>query len=185
MLDVTIPPAITARGKKTLRPCLAVQEYGPLLWVAPRYRCFQPPSYLLDSMPWPTTRSIGRVWETRAAVLGSYQWWMMLKDHKARAARWTTVPASGLHREVTVEVYKRVAGWIALKDSPDDAEEGEAYVRDVALDWGAKLICLLVEEWEFRTKDGLQAYVAAYKASKLPWQRFVTDTEHLFKSEAR
>ncbi|KAI0684986.1 hypothetical protein C8T65DRAFT_701806 [Cerioporus squamosus] len=147
VLDVTIPPELTARAKKTLRPCLAIRGYGMVLWPPPRYRWFQPPSYMLHHMLLPTTRSIAGVWETRAAVLGSYQWWAMIEDCEARAAWWTMVPVSVLHREVTLEVYKRVAGWVELRQSQGDPKEDEEYVREVGLDWGAKLIWCPMRHW--------------------------------------
>ncbi|TFK80128.1 hypothetical protein K466DRAFT_605591 [Polyporus arcularius HHB13444] len=184
-LEVEIPSDLFARAHGcTLRPCLAVADYGPLLWPPP-HRFFQPPTYMLDAMPWPPASSASGKWESRAAVLGSYQWREMIGRCGARMARWTTEPADILHREVTVEVFKRVAGWCALRDTELDVEEEEEYVREVALDWGAKLTSMLVEEWECRTRDGLKGYQEAGKAKRLPWQRFVTQTEQLYKSEAR
>lgn len=185
-LAVEIPESLVTRAQRTLRPCLALasDDYGPLLWSPGSRRFFHPPTYMLDAMPWPTVRSLGGVWETRAAVLAAYQWRELMEDGRSRMARWTA-PVAALHREVTTEVYKRVAGWTALYGSQLDVEEEEQYTREVALDWGAKVVLLLVEEWEFRARNGRGAYEKAAKADQLPWQLFVAQTERLFASECR
>ena len=99
--------------------------------------------------------------------------------------RWTAHPIATLHREVMNEVYRRVAGWTALHGSQLDVEEEEQYTREVALDWGAKVVSLLVEEWDFRARNGGEAYEKAAKADQLPWQLFVVQTERLFASECQ
>ncbi len=53
----------------------------------------------------------------------------------------------------------------------------------VGLDWGAKIIWMLVEEWKIRKDKDEAGYREHRRGSNLPWQIMMKDTMRLFNQE--
>ncbi|KAI0702838.1 hypothetical protein C8T65DRAFT_579058 [Cerioporus squamosus] len=168
-LDVKIPDELRARGRKVLRACLALDddEYGPTmgLWTSP-YRFINPGVHNLYALPRPPWQSKRGLWESRVAVLGTFQYREVLTAGAARYERWISKPQDNIATPGDGEVMRRVAAWEELKDFEVEIEDelDDTDVRELTLDWGAKIVCMLVEEWECRTRRGLQGYEDAREA---------------------
>ena len=189
-LQVDIPEELLERGQKVLRASfsLADDEYGPTLglWTSP-YHFFPPAQYLLDALPRPPWQSKQGLWESRAAVLGVFQYAEVVTAATARYERWTTDPVDITQCRVAGELTRRVVGWTQLRESNWDMDAytdvGDGRdLRELTLDWGAKLVCLLVDEWEL-CSHGLQEYKEAWEGKMLPWHRMVAQTKALYAAE--
>ncbi|EIW53787.1 uncharacterized protein TRAVEDRAFT_52911 [Trametes versicolor FP-101664 SS1] len=157
-VGVLVPLELYTRSQKTLRASFAVQEPGPLLglWTSP-YEFAMP-----DVSSLPTIdggkRAKASVWNSCAAVLGAYQYGEVIETGWRRFEQWMAddLALDEIEAQVKEEVVGRVEAWVRLADSV--TKDGpDVDVMTVGLDWGAKIIRMLVEEWEMR-KDGDAGY---------------------------
>ncbi|KAI0750099.1 hypothetical protein C8Q80DRAFT_1101205 [Daedaleopsis nitida] len=184
-IDIDIPPEISARGCKALHVSFAHLriDTGPLLglWTVPYM--YEPP--LLGTLH-DEGGTVGEeedvensAWTSRAAILGTFQYGEIMAAGSARARQWEEEDLRVLRPGLVKEVNARVTAWVTLKDSGRESDED----RGTALDWGAKLICLLVDEWDVR-REGVEGYSGARRTGDLPWQRFRKDTMRWMNEDA-
>lgn len=125
-------------------------------------------------------------WSSRTAILGAYQYGEAIEAGWGRFERWTAddLVLEETEAEVKQEVVERVQAWEHLaKATTTDTEGREA--MEVGLEWGAKVVRLLVEEWVIRKENGVDGYREHRKTSCLPWQKMMKDTMRLFNTENR
>ncbi|TFK81070.1 hypothetical protein K466DRAFT_604804 [Polyporus arcularius HHB13444] len=169
---VDIPDDLFDRAQNDLRASFgAVHGSGPLLglWTPP-YRfthAEEDVTYLLL----PNIRSDDPRAERRA-VLGAFQCCAVLAAARDRRERWTTLSVEELEVEVQSEIAARVDAWRILRDSAIDGSWSDDV--DIALDWGAKIVDMLAEEWECRL-HGTEQYTQLIRSRDMPWQRLVSD----------
>ena len=162
---------------KTLRP-VAFSFTGTTpalllgLWEEPytySYPIDLPPTQQSDAM----SELAGR-WNTYEARVGAAIYDKIIDGGWERSRSWSkpqtdsevAMTEASLKKELTL---RRVAWQCAV----DEVYDGERRVlRDVYLDWGAKVVIMLGAEWEQR-KAGAEEYLALRKAGKLPWQDMI------------
>lgn len=102
--------------------------------------------------------------------LDARQYACMIAAVRERHKAWTLETYDDTYLAATVqdEVDLRIAAWYRLKEQ----EEAELVndIKEIALEWNARLICTLVEEWQCRRK-GWKVYYDAHRAQELPWQK--------------
>ncbi|OJT02932.1 hypothetical protein TRAPUB_6504 [Trametes pubescens] len=182
-VGVQIPAELASRSLRIFRASFAVHDAGPLLglWTRP-YNFEMPDLCLLPSSE--DADNAESPWSSRAAILGAYQYGEVIEAGRGRFERWTddSFVLDETETDVKQEVTERVQAWVRLaKAMPTDAEGSE--VMTVGLDWGAKVIRMLVEEWEVRKEKGVDGYREHRKISRLPWQNMMKDTMGLFNTE--
>lgn len=67
---------------------------------------------------------------------------------------------------VTKELHIRVVSWFGMYH--DQEKDAQGKVREVVLEWAARIICILAEERELSLKE---IYCSASQAMNLPWQQ--------------
>lgn len=173
---ISIPPELRARAKHVPRASFAVHDAGPLmgLWTSP-YDFVEPDE---ASLTCPENNGTS-LWGSRAAVLGAYQYSQIIETAWSRFELWTEEGCSldVLEAEVKKEVAARVEAWVRLAKQSDGTTE-------VALDWGAKIVWMLAEEWDIRCDGGIEKYREERKSSRLPWQQMMKQTMGLFNQES-
>ncbi len=190
-LGVEIPPELLRRGEVVLRASFALDEheFGPTLglWTSP-YGFFPPPQYQLNALPRPPWLSKGGLWESRAAVLGAFQYTSVITAATTRYERWTLDPIENVQRRVTGEIARRVAAWVELRECDWDQDDyyeddgDETDLRELALNWGAKLVYMLLDEWGIRSR-GLHEYQEAWDTKNLPWHVMIAQSKALYAAE--
>ncbi|KAL1948715.1 hypothetical protein VTO73DRAFT_10521 [Trametes versicolor] len=180
LLGQVAPAELRARGSKPLVACLAVQDDGPLLglWTLP-YEFEHPDGRLLGRL---RKRAAGGRWSTVAGLLGGVQYNQLVDVCWSRYERWSNPDVAEDPAEATLEVAARIQAWAKLKNATIADEDSEA--REVALDWGAKIACMLAEEWEVRAREGVSGYKAYNRAGRLPWQRMMKEVMHSYNQDA-
>ncbi|RDX43070.1 hypothetical protein OH76DRAFT_1488170 [Lentinus brumalis] len=160
-----LPDDLIVRAEKVLHASFGlVLGSGPLLGLwAPPYRFVAAEEDVMDR---PLVRADGAR-PQRAAILGAFQCRQVLVAARDRRGRWRHTCEDELEVEVHCEIAARVDAWRALRDSiPEDTGSED---EELALDWGAKIVHMLAEEWEWRQR-GLEAYTRMLGSSKMPWQ---------------
>ncbi|KAL6300466.1 hypothetical protein BKA93DRAFT_752682 [Sparassis latifolia] len=108
---------------------------------------------------------------TRA--LGSRQFTLLVEAGRQRSEIWDEKEdiqdqILAMERELTA----RTRAWVDLHGA--SWEDGRVTTgRDVALDWGAKIICTLARELEIVQKGEVE-YMRSLEVGKLPWQHMNT-----------
>ncbi|OJT05681.1 hypothetical protein TRAPUB_3499 [Trametes pubescens] len=182
-VGVQVPAELTSRSLWIFRVSFAVHDTGPLLglWTRP-YNFEMPDLCLLPSSEGDDNTE--SPWSSRAAVLGAYQYGEVIEAGHGRFEQWmdNSLVLDEIEADVKREVIERVEAWERLaKAMTTDAQGGE--VVEVGLNWGAKVIRMLVEEWEVRKDNGADGYREHRKTSSLPWQKLMKDTMRLFNTE--
>ena len=105
-----------------------------------------------------------------SGILNAFQYRLMRSSGANRAEHWRSQPASGIVSETMKELGARIGGWqwygeqMVIFDDPD-----LIVTHEIALDWGARIICTLAFELEMLQK-GLDVYRSALDNELLPWQ---------------
>ncbi|KAI0740268.1 hypothetical protein C8Q76DRAFT_790736 [Earliella scabrosa] len=171
-----IPRAQRMRAQSHMRASFTVLDEGPLLglWTPPYH--FEPPGALEGR-----AIDIRDAWNDRAATLRSFQYGQIIDAGWTRAARWKSLAETEavLCAEVEGELTARINAWTALNEAGNGDDED---ARQLALDWGARIVTQLAEEWECRTK-GVDMYADAHRDGRLPWQRMIKDMMTLYANE--
>ncbi|KAI0712133.1 hypothetical protein C8Q76DRAFT_797015 [Earliella scabrosa] len=174
--SLIIPRSLRMRAQSQLRASFAIHCDGPLLGLwAPPYQ-FEPPSS--DALDGVVVEKEGH-WTGHMAVLGAFQYGQMIEAGWTRAARWKTEGEAVLSAEVQRELVGRIEAWTKLAGAQNTVDE-EA--QEVALDWAARLVIQLVDEWECRTQ-GVEAYADALREGRLPWQQTMKEIKQLYADE--
>ncbi|OJT11034.1 hypothetical protein TRAPUB_12458 [Trametes pubescens] len=158
-VGVLILLELYTRSQKTLRASFAVQDPGPLmgLWTSP-YEFAMPDVSLLPTIDG-GNRAKASIWNSCVAVLGAYQYGEVIETGWRCFEQWTAdhLVLDEVEVQVKEEVVERLEAWVCLADSmTEDGRDVE--VVEIGLDWGAKIIRMLVEEWEMRKDDGDAGY---------------------------
>lgn len=169
LLGHTAPAELRARGRKALPTSLRIQDDGPLLglWTAPYD--FEHPDH--DSLAHAREQAWGDQWDTVAGVLGGLQYNKVVDICWTRYERWGDIELAEDPTQATLEVAARIHAWEKLRKDAVPNEDRE--VKEVALDWGARIVCMLAEEWEMRSGGGVSGYREHSRAGRLPWQRMM------------
>ncbi|RDX44778.1 hypothetical protein OH76DRAFT_1421152 [Lentinus brumalis] len=146
------------------------------LWTPP-YRYVPVPARDLSALP-----TGDNLWNSTAASLGTYQQTELTEAAHARYERWVTQSEDIIGAEVCEEVGARITSWRTLWLSEQHAPRVDE-VKQVALDWGATIVCLLLTEWECRMREGPKGYEAARSLGLLPWQARGKAFRRLFEAE--
>ncbi|TFK77878.1 hypothetical protein K466DRAFT_508005 [Polyporus arcularius HHB13444] len=170
-ISLSVPALLLERGANVLRASWSVYlaptqpSTPPLmgLWTPPFIFVPVPPR---DLAALPTGDNL---WNSLSACLGTYQDTQITECAHARYDRWLTETEERIAAEIREELGARVASWCRLWLAVQRAP-GADHVKQVALDWGAKIICLLLAEWECRMREGAKGYEATRKLGRLPWQ---------------
>ncbi|KAI0648761.1 hypothetical protein C8Q79DRAFT_904384 [Trametes meyenii] len=169
------------RGKKMLRASFAVQSAGPLLGLwNPPYQFEVPGNYDLLERP---SEAAGGDWDSNSALLGGIQYNKIVSVGWDHYDEWC---GTGLDEEETAilvsqEVAVRIQAWEQLRAMPVIDQDAEA--MELALDWGAKIACMLAKEWEHHIQGGATEYAASGRSGNLPWQLMMKDVMRLFGEE--
>ncbi|RPD56065.1 hypothetical protein L226DRAFT_523774 [Lentinus tigrinus ALCF2SS1-7] len=161
-----IPDDLFDWAHKFAHASLCVSGPGPLLGLwSPSYRFVRP-----DQDPLGCTSV--KLWDNtaapvRRAVLGAFQCRALLAAAQDRRNRWVHTSLEELEIEVQTEIAARVDGWRSLRDSSDEDSRSED--EHIGLLWGAKIVWMLVEEWEYRQR-GVDVYKGFLRSGKMPWQ---------------
>ncbi|KAL6298469.1 hypothetical protein BKA93DRAFT_754157 [Sparassis latifolia] len=105
--------------------------------------------------------------------LGNRQFALLVEAGRLRSEIWDNKETvrdqiAAMETEITM----RTKAWVVLHGA--SWEDGRVTTgRDVALDWGAKIICTLARELEI-VKKGEIEYTRILEAGKLPWQHMNT-----------
>lgn len=156
LLGHAAPAELRARGRKALSVSLKIQTDGPLLglWTSP-YNFEYPDLDLLARL---RADARGDRWDTVAGVLGGLQYNQLVDICWTRYERWGNTEVAEDSEEATQEVAARIQAWEKLQNAAVADEDNE--VKEIALDWGAKIVCMLAEEWEIRVREGVSGYTA-------------------------
>ncbi|KAH9846693.1 hypothetical protein C2E23DRAFT_743530 [Lenzites betulinus] len=180
LLGVPAPPELLKRAKRALCASLAVNDPGPLLglWTPP-YNFENPDPGTLDDLK---TITGG---ETTLMLLGGLQYNKIVMDGWSRYEEWVSAEvATVTESEVIQEVAARIQGWVKLKDSlVADTDQREAEIREIALDWGAKVVCMLAEEWHTWAHEGVAVWKEHHRTGGLPWQRMMREVMRLYNTD--
>lgn len=109
--------------------------------------------------------------------LESSQWSALVLTAFQRIDLWQKEETSdqGLAETVETELNARIESWWQIqreKGSIGLVQEVREVVREVALEWGARAICVLADEWEMR-KHGRANYQEAARQQKTPWLLYI------------
>ncbi|KAI0753502.1 hypothetical protein C8Q80DRAFT_1267892 [Daedaleopsis nitida] len=194
LLDAELPAKLHARGTKLFHAAFTAYSSVPTLglWTPP-YRYDAPPYEAMeryhehennsDSDEETSEDPGSELWCSDAAILGSLQCERVLDAGQCRAELWQSAPIATIRAELRTELSARIDNWVELKGYPQTGTDWEAVSREVALDWGAKIIVLLVEEWELLVREGLDFHRQAYDTERLPWQDMMRSMKLLLKQE--
>lgn len=69
---------------------------------------------------------------------------------------------------VEMEMHMRIAAWLRMYDERERGNEG--MFREIALEWGARIICTLAEELAL-SREETYVYYNANRTMNLPWHR--------------
>ncbi|TFK79903.1 hypothetical protein K466DRAFT_504807 [Polyporus arcularius HHB13444] len=183
-LSLFVPGVLLERGARVLRPSWSVYlaptqpTEPPLmgLWTPP-FCYVRVPDRDLASLPIGTN-----LWNSKAACLGTYQNTEITEAAYVRYDRWVVATEERIAAEVGEELGTRIASWCSLWLSEQRARSPDE-VKQVALDWGAKVVCLLLTEWECRVHEGAKGYEEARTLGRLPWQAMGKASRRLFDAE--
>ncbi|KAL7279610.1 hypothetical protein ACG7TL_006016 [Trametes sanguinea] len=119
-------------------------------------------------------RAVGR-WDSFNARLCAVLYDEILRRCRERRALWEDplLDLESTEQEIKQEVQARCRAWESALNSVCEGEE-DIVIRDIYLDWGARIPIMMAKEWEQR-KEGIEVYMRLKRDGELPWQRMVKD----------
>ncbi|TFK83803.1 hypothetical protein K466DRAFT_602550 [Polyporus arcularius HHB13444] len=166
ILALDMPEDLFRYARPLLRASFAFEPVPELslgLWSAP-YTIALP-----DASIRPSLHSGDGVWASPEARLSFFHYAQLMDEGMARAELWRgeDLDMAAVEAEIKDEIIARRDAWVAARNGVVGTLD--AYVHDVYLHWGARIIVMLGEELELR-KRGVEAYVAGRSQRRLPWQ---------------
>ncbi len=183
-LSLTVPGVLLERGTTVLRPSLSVY-LSPIQPTTPPSMGLWTPPYCYVPVPVRDLAALptgDNLWNSLAACLGTYQDTEITNAAHARYDRWVLVTEEMIAVELREELGARITSWRTLWLSEQRARSPNK-AKQVALDWGATIVCMLVAEWECRIREGVKGYEAARMRGRLPWQAMGKAWRRLFHAE--
>ncbi|KAJ2989458.1 hypothetical protein NUW54_g8778 [Trametes sanguinea] len=119
-------------------------------------------------------RAVGR-WDSFNAHLCAVLYDEILRRCRERRALWEDplLDLESTKQEIKQEIQARCRAWESALNSVCEGEE-DIVIRDIYLDWGARIPIMMAKEWEQR-KEGIEVYMRLKRDGELPWQRMVKD----------
>ncbi len=166
ILGLEMPEDLLRYSRPLLRASFSFEttpELGLGLWSAP-YTLAIPGAGVRPSL-----LSGDGVWASPQARLSIYHYSRLIDEGIARAEVWGSdgLDVDAVAAALTVEIFARREAWVVTRDS--DVGTTDAYVQDVYLHWGARMIAMLGEEMKVRRR-GVEVYATTRAQRRLPWQ---------------
>ncbi|RPD55781.1 hypothetical protein L227DRAFT_509540 [Lentinus tigrinus ALCF2SS1-6] len=166
-----LPDDLVEWADRPVQASFTLHGTGPLLGL------WSPPFRFLPPDQDPTARTAVNVWDGTTpplwcAALGSFQCHAVLAAARDCRKLWmdSDTPLEELEIEVQTEIAARVDAWRALRETWFD--ESEDMDARLGLIWGAKIVCMLADEWDYR-KEGVDVYKDVLRAGEMPWQLMI------------
>ncbi|OSC96227.1 hypothetical protein PYCCODRAFT_1379542 [Trametes coccinea BRFM310] len=183
LLGIPVPRELVDRAGTTYRASFSVNSEGPTLGLNKAPYEFERPTVSIGLQEF--REEPEDPWDSEEATLGAYQYTEIILSAHDRRDKWLAHNGDPmeLEGEVLTEVEARVKAWILLwEDVTSGAGDGDLKMKRVALNWGAKVVTMLAEEWQEWVTDRA-AWCRALKSGDLPWQRMMRETMSLYTKE--
>ncbi|KAJ3009194.1 hypothetical protein NUW54_g2870 [Trametes sanguinea] len=177
LLGLSVPIQLLDIANEVYPASFSIHIEGPTLGLACAPYEFKRPDSSIAFKGIIDTQPAGP-WNTTEAVLGAYQYNEIIRVAYDRRDRWSasSVDSTEIQAGVLTEIAERIRAWRLLwEDLSNPQDAGEVEMKQVALNWGAKVVWMLAREWEMFSADR-EGWCRASKSGNLPWQRMMKDT---------